>query len=31
LFVMSVYGGIFFNHNVQEGSGPSQWAWPERV
>ena len=31
LFVMSVYGGIFFNHNVSEGTGPSQWSWPERV
>ncbi len=31
LFVMSVYGGIFFNHSVSQGSGPSQWDWPERV
>lgn len=27
LFVMSVYGGLFFNHNVEHGSGPSQWQW----
>jgi len=31
LFVMSVYGGLFFNHSVTEGDGPSQWSWPERV
>ena len=31
LFVMSVYGGLFFNHNVTEGEGPSQWSWPPRV
>ena len=31
LFVMSVYGGLFFNHNVAQGQGPSQWQWPERV
>lgn len=31
LFVMSVYGGIFFNHEVEQGDGPSQWSWPERV
>jgi hypothetical protein len=27
LFVMSVYGGIFFNHSVEQGDGPSQWNW----
>lgn len=31
LIVFSVYGGIFFNHNVVEGTGPGQWSWPERV
>jgi hypothetical protein len=31
LFVMSVYGGIFFNHSVEQGDGPSQWNWPARV
>lgn len=38
LFVMSVYGGIFFNHNVQEYKGltsdedsRSKWSWPERI
>lgn len=31
LFVMSTYGGIFFNHNVSQGDGPSQWNWPPRV
>lgn len=27
LFVMSVYGGIFFNHNVKQGDGPSMWSF----
>jgi hypothetical protein len=31
LFVMSVYGGLFFNHNVEQGDGPSQWQWPLRL
>lgn len=31
LFVMSVYGGIFFNHEVEEGDGPTQWSWPQIV
>lgn len=31
LFVMSVYGGIFFNHSVEMGDGPSQCNWPVRV
>lgn len=31
MVVFSVYGGLFFNHNVAEGTGPSQWSWPERV
>ena len=31
MIVFSVYGGIFFNHNVEQGDGPSQWNWPERV
>ena len=35
LFVMSVYGGIFFNHNVKQvteiGSVASRWEWPARV
>ena len=25
MVVFSVYGGLFFNHAVTEGSGPSQW------
>lgn len=28
LVVFSVYGGIFFNHSVEYGAGPSQWHWP---
>jgi hypothetical protein len=31
LFVMSVYGGIFFNHDVVQGDGPGQWNWPEII
>jgi len=31
MVVFSVYGGIFFNHNVEMGDGPSQWNWPVRV
>lgn len=34
LFVMSVYGGIFFNHNVKQATTEqeaSTWQWPERV
>jgi len=31
LFVMSVYGGIFFNHNVKMGDGPTECNWPVRV
>lgn len=34
LFVMSVYGGIFFNHNVKQVEGEdraSRWEWPVRV
>lgn len=35
LFVMSVYGGIFFNHGVIESAidkpAPSTWSWPARV
>jgi len=39
LFVMSVYGGIFFNHNVKEvvpdaqgvSGSDSRWEWPARV
>lgn len=43
LFVMSVYGGIFFNHNVEQvpqidenlGAASnykaSKWEWPARV
>ena len=31
LVVFSVYGGLFFNHNVEQGDGPSQWNWPKRV
>lgn len=27
LFVMSVYGGIFFNHEVKPGIGPGTWSW----
>jgi len=30
LVVFSVYGGLFFNHNVKHGaSAPSCWCWPE--
>ena len=33
LFVMSVYGGIFFNHEVEFSYGapgrPSTWQWVE--
>jgi hypothetical protein len=29
--VFSVYGGLFFNHNVEEGDGLGQWHWPPRV
>lgn len=25
MVVFSTYGGLFFNHNVQEGFGPSSW------
>jgi hypothetical protein len=28
MVVFSVYGGLFFNHNVERGDGPSQWNWP---
>jgi len=35
LFVMSVYGGIFFNHSVAESDindpQPSTWSWPARI
>lgn len=31
LVVFSVYGGLFFSDNIQQGYGPSQWNWPERV
>jgi hypothetical protein len=31
MIVFSVYGGIFFNHAVSQGDGPSQWNWPARV
>jgi hypothetical protein len=31
LFVMSTYGGILFNHDVEQGDGPSQWNFPPRV
>jgi len=31
LFIMSVYGGLFFNHNVTQGDGPCQWNWPPRI
>ena len=35
LFVMSTYGGIFFNHDVVESPietpEPSTWSWPARV
>ena len=33
--VFSVYGGLFFNHNVTESDiadpKPSTWSWPARV
>ena len=28
MVVFSVYGGLFFNHDVEQGDGPSQWNWP---
>ena len=31
LCVLSVYGGLFFNHGVAEGDGPGCWSWPPRV
>lgn len=31
MVVFSVYGGLFFNHNVAQGDGPGQWQWPVRV
>ncbi len=34
MVVFSVYGGLFFNHNVPEASydmAPSTWQWPARV
>ena len=31
MIVFSVYGGLFFNQNVAQGTGPGQWNWPERV
>lgn len=34
LFVMSTYGGIFFNHNVKQVDDTnidSRWEWPSRV
>ena len=31
MIVFSVYGGIFFNHAVSQGDGPSQWNWPSRI
>lgn len=30
MIVFSVYGGIFFNHSVSQGDGPSEWNWPKR-
>lgn len=29
--VFSIYGGLFFNHNVAVGEGPGQCNWPPRV
>ena len=31
MLVFSVYGGLFFNHNVVQGDGGGQWNWPPRV
>lgn len=31
MVVFSVYGGLFFNHNVVHGDDLGQWNWPERV
>jgi len=35
MVVFSVYGGLFFNHNVAESPTeapqPSTWSWPARV
>lgn len=34
MVVFSVYGGLFFNHNVRKANfdmDPSTWQWPARV
>lgn len=32
LVVFSVYGGMFFNHNVRhDPAGPSAWCWPSEA
>lgn len=38
MVVFSVYGGLFFNHNVKQNTAsegqtpdPSSWMWPVRV
>lgn len=38
MVVFSVYGGLFFNHNVRQSTAPeganpdpSSWQWPTRV
>lgn len=38
MVVFSVYGGLFFNHNVKKNTAPegttadpSSWSWPARV
>jgi hypothetical protein len=28
MVVFGVYGGLFFNHNVDQGNGSIQWNWP---
>jgi hypothetical protein len=31
MVVFSVYGGLFFNHNVEGGAGPSHWNKPYKL
>ena len=31
MIVFSVNGGLYFNHNVEQGDGKCQWNWPPRV
>jgi len=31
LFVMSLFGDVFFAHAVTQGAEPGQWDWPPRI